>query len=421
MEDAPNVVFADEDGRVLDFEPLSMVARSGDYLVPVGGKDVIPMPRGSLLYVLKDRHPVGLDRKTGEIVVMDENPFKRGSPAFAVAIFLPAAYTQTYLAAWENVDGASILPFFSYTACGWRKDGFVTTAMRTDGSRRQDPDTLNMEKVKRGIEKWKKMFPKNRLVRHLEHCALVYGCPAAINMFQSREEAPLPTSPSCNARCVGCISYQDKGFPPSPQQRISFIPTPEEIAEVALFHIENVEKPVVSFGQGCEGEPLLAGDVIEKAIQMIRRKTDKGTINLNSNASLPDVVARLADVGLDSLRISMNSARERSYKSYFRPTYDFGALLNSSLEMKKRDRFVSLNLFVFPGVTDAPREADTLRRFVRHARIDMIQWRNLNIDPDLYLVTLDQKFPPGIGVARLIEEMPVRRGYFNPYLSKLYE
>jgi len=420
MKDAPSVVFADDSGKVFDFEPLAMVARSADYLIPVEDKDVIPMPEGSCLYVLKDRHPIGIDRETGEIVVVDENPFRKGSPAFAVAVFLPAAYTQTYLAAWAKTDRATILPFFSYTACGW-KQGFVTTAIRTDESRRQDPDTFDMEKVRSGIERWKSIFPRNRLVQHLVHCALVYGCPAALNMFQAREEAPLPTSPSCNASCVGCISHQPEGFPPSPQERISIVPSPEEIAEVALYHIENVEMPVVSFGQGCEGEPLLAGDIIERAIQKIRKKTDKGTINLNSNASLPDVVARLADAGLDSLRISMNSARERSYNAYFRPGYDFNALLLSSLEMKKRDRFVSINLFVFPGVTDAPKEVDGLKRFLSHARVDMIQWRNLNIDPDLYLDTLGQKFPPGLGVARLIEGMPIKRGYFNPYLSKLDE
>jgi len=31
----------------------------------------------------------------------------------------------------------------------------------------------------------------------------------------------------------------------------------QEIAEVALAHIRQVKKSVVSFGQGCEGDPLL--------------------------------------------------------------------------------------------------------------------------------------------------------------------
>jgi hypothetical protein len=48
----------------------------------------------------------------------------------------------------------------------------------------------------------------------------------------------------------------------------------------------------------------------------------------------------------------------------------------------------------------------------------MIQWRNLNIDPDLYLETLGQTLPAGIGIRRLIDEIPVRRGYFNPFVTR---
>jgi hypothetical protein len=48
----------------------------------------------------------------------------------------------------------------------------------------------------------------------------------------------------------------------------------------------------------------------------------------------------------------------------------------------------------------------------------MIQWRNLNIDPDLYLETLGQKLPAGIGIRALIERIPIRRGYFNPSVPR---
>jgi hypothetical protein len=117
------------------------------------------------------------------------------------------------------------------------------------------------------------------------------------------------------------------------------------------------------------------------------------------------------------MRISMNSPRPETYAAYFRQGYGFDALSKSAYEMKKRDRFVSINLFVFPGVTDAPKEAQALREFVSSNGIDMVQWRNLNMDPDAYLDILGQKFPAGIGMRRLIEEIPVRRGYFNPYLG----
>jgi pyruvate-formate lyase-activating enzyme len=416
IEHMPHLVFADSKGNIMDFPGLAMVGRSGDYFLPIAEPDTITLPKGAQLYVLPGRQPVGLDRQTGEIVVLRENPYDGSCPIYAVSAFLPAAHTQTYIASWERSPDASELPLFAYTALGWN-DGFVTTAMRTDPSRRQDPDMFDKEKVSNGVMQWKAEFPNNRLVDHLSNCALCYGCPAALNLFQGREEAPLPVSPSCNASCVGCISKQSSDRPPSPQDRILFVPSPEEIAEVALKHIETVLEPVVSFGQGCEGEPLMAGDTIRDAIVLIRKNTSRGTINLNTNASLPHMVAELAEAGLDSMRISMNSPRENTYKAYFRQAYNFEALAMSALEMKKRDRFVSVNLFVFPGLTDAPKEVEALIRFIDSTGVDMVQWRNLNMDPDVYLEKIGQKLPAGIGIRRLIESIPVRRGYFNPFLG----
>ena len=416
--DSPSLIFADAKGNIMDFEPLAMAGRTWDYIEPPEVSDLIPMPKGSQLYVLPDRHPVGFDRETGELVVLDENPFEPGTPAYAVSVFLPAAYSQTFIAAWRKNKGACVLPLFPYTAVGWHGENFAAAGVRVDDSRRQDPEMFDNEKIRLGIAEWRKDLPENRLVRHLSNCAECYGCPAALNLFQGREEAPLPTSPACNAQCIGCISLQEKCGPPSPQQRINFIPTPAEIAEVALRHIHAVNEPVVSFGQGCEGEPLLVADVIKKAIILIRKNTSKGTINLNSNSSLPDKIAGLADVGLDSLRISMNSPKEATYLKYFRPNYTFEALKQSALEMKNRGKFVSLNLFVFPGLTDAMREVKALKRFISETGIDMIQWRNLNMDPDAYIEALDLKLEPGIGIKNLIESLPLRRGYFNPYIPK---
>ncbi|HDP25284.1 MAG TPA: radical SAM protein [Deltaproteobacteria bacterium] len=412
----PNLVFADAKGNIMDFEGLAMVGRSGDYFYPMPCEETIELPRGSQLYVLPKRHPVGFDRHTGEMVVLTRNPYDESQQIFAVATFLPAAYTQTYLASWERRSDSSELPFFAYTALGWH-DGFVATGIRTDPSLRQDPNTFHHDRIRQGIRAFTELFPDNRLVEHLQHCAMVYECPAALNLFQDREEAPLPASPFCNARCVGCISKQDPCRPPSPQQRIDFIPSPQEIAEVALKHIFSAQNPVVSFGQGCEGEPLLVADTLRDAIRLIRKETSKGVINLNTNASLPEKVAELADAGLDSMRISMNSARRSTYEAYFQPSYDFDALFRSAQEMKRRERFVSINLFVFPGLSDAPKEVEALKRFVSDAKIDMIQWRNLNIDPDHYLDTIGQKLPAGMGIPRLIHEIPVRAGYFNPYLD----
>jgi len=261
-------------------------------------------------------------------------------------------------------------------------------------------------------------------VQHLGKCCLTYGCPAARNYFLGRWEAPLPTSPICNARCVGCISLQPAGSCSATQDRIRFVPTAEEIAEVAIAHLQTAEHAIVSFGQGCEGEPLLQAPVIEEAIHLIRRKTEHGTINLNSNASLPQAVERLAQAGLNSLRVSLNSAQESLHSRYYRPVgFTLADVKKSIRVMKEADRFVSLNYFIQPGVTDSREEFEALTNLVETYRPDLIQLRNLNMDPEWYLQTLDfhsTESPMGMRtwLLKLQKRFPtLRLGYFNPFLS----
>jgi MoaA/NifB/PqqE/SkfB family radical SAM enzyme len=281
---------------------------------------------------------------------------------------------------------------------------------------------MDMSSVKKNADRFIELFPDNRLVRHLKCCALSYGCPNAKNFFLHRYEAPLPVSPSCNASCAGCISYQS-GPCPVAQPRIKFVPTPEEISEVALFHIENTKKPLVSFGQGCEGEPLLCAGVIEKAIRLIRSKTSNGTINMNTNGSSPESVARLFDAGLDSVRVSLNSARERYYRAYYRPKgYTFTDVARSVDIAKRRKKFVSLNYLAMPGFTDSKGEFKAFREFLRRHGVDMIQWRNLNYDPIRYFDELEINIRSSdmLGIKEIIKllrkEFPdLKMGYFNSH------
>jgi len=179
---------------------------------------------------------------------------------------------------------------------------------------------------------------------------------------------------------------------------------------------------VVSFGQGCEGEPLLQGRVLEKAILLLRRYTPRGTINLNTNASLPDTVERLGRAGLDSMRVSLASAREHYYQAYFRPKgYGLQDVKESIVRLKRQGRFVSLNLFIFPGLTDEQEEYEALEEIVALG-VDFIQLRNHAIDPLWYLKRIGFS-PTGrvLGIKRLVSRLSqrfprLRFGYFNPPL-----
>ena len=98
----------------------------------------------------------------------------------------------------------------------------------------------------------------------------------------------------------------------------------------------------------------MAGEAIEEAIKIIRQKTEKGVINLNTNASKPEVVKRLFKAGLNSIRVSINSAQEKYYSRYYKPQgYKFNDVLKSIKIAKGAGGFVSLNYLVIPGFTDS--------------------------------------------------------------------
>jgi molybdenum cofactor biosynthesis enzyme MoaA len=269
-----------------------------------------------------------------------------------------------------------------------------------------------------------KRFPRNRLVQHLvDNCVYRYGCPAARNFVMERWECPVPTSPTCNADCVGCISKQPEASGVcASQERLSFVPTVEEIIEFTVLHLETAPRAVISFGQGCEGEPLLVGDIIEQAIRAIRKRTTQGIINLNTNASRPDVVERLCQAGLDSIRVSLNSAQRSLYTTYYNPrNYTFDDVLESMRIVRKFDCWISINYLVFPGLTDHPEEVAALETIVEETGINMIQARNMNIDPDWYIdiLSLYDLSADAMGVrawiAHIRQRFPwIKFGYFNP-------
>jgi len=419
-------VVADSGGRIFDLPGYAAVGMAGEYLAPLTRGQTIGMPFGGELMYLPDRIPILFNRASGELEEVPENPHSTGEPIYPVAAFNSPGHVITRVSAYRERPRARYLPLFSYGAVGWQGGKFRPAAIVVDREPRQDLRRMPPAEVRAGVRLLRKRMPENRLRLHLETCALHYGCPAGKNFFLGRYEAPLPTAVTCNARCLGCLSLQKHSGFSCTQERIAFTPASGEIAEVALFHIDRVKKAVVSFGQGCEGEPLSAARVIEPAIREIRARTGRGTINLNTNASLPDAVGRLCDAGLDSIRVSMNSVRRECYEAYFRPKgYTFADVLRSIDTAIAKGKFVSINYLNSPGFTDTPEEAEAFLAFMEDHPIHMIQWRNLNFDPIRYWMAMDAVAPLGepIGMEDLIQGIrssyPILKfGYFNPPKEK---
>ena len=420
MNQSPYLLYSDGKGNIFEDTSLYAVGRAGWDAFPVAPEDWIELPDGGNLYELPGRKGIGIDVQTGDMRLCNKG--------WAVAAFIPPAHTGLYLAAYETSADAPTLPLFCYTAAAWLDDKFYVTAVRIEKDIRQECAGYDKTQIDIGTQNLLKAYPHNRLVKHLmDNCCQTYTCPAVRNFALGRWECPVPSSPACNANCIGCISFQPQEESiVSTQDRLTFKPTAEEIVEFTVPHLETAPFPIVSFGQGCEGEPLLMWETIREAIIEIRKHTSKGSININTNGSMPKAVKALCEAGLNSIRVSTNSAQKSIYEPYYRPNnYQFEDIIESLKVMNSYGGWTSINYFVFPGMTDSEAEYEALRKLIKETGLKMIQWRNFNIDPDWYLgkigVTETGEF---MGVKQLQdlirEEFPdLKYGYFNPPIERI--
>jgi pyruvate-formate lyase-activating enzyme len=389
-------LLAGPDGQVEDVPGLRGLARSGcEFRVPTTD-ELIPLPDGADLQLLPDRQAVALDDDGCEVVL----------DGLAVAARLPLGFTRTLLPAFEEPEeGVGYLPFFGYTAVFARGDELLCAALRTEENPHWDPNEYHKPELSEKIGLLKEQFPDNRILDQLEVCALEYGCYNAQNIFMHRWEGAVTVSPACNAQCRGCISLQPEDLPPSPQERFKFKPLVEEIVELGTHHLTSPDA-IFSFGQGCEGEPLLAGDAIAEAVARLSGIQGRGTIHLNSNASLPDKMEKIVAAGLDSLRVSTNSVLPRVYEAYYQPRrYKFDAVRECTRLAGDAGCHISLNLLMMPGWVDAQEEVDALVEFINELGVSMIQLRTLNIDPNFYAAHVPIPEGKAIGIPALLKRL----------------
>lgn len=420
LSHSPYLLYSDSKGNIFEDTTLYATGRSGWDALPVPDEEWIELPEGGSLYELPGRRGIGIDVTSGEMRLCEKG--------WAVAAFVPPAHTGLYIAAYETGANAPTLPLFCYTATGWQENKFYVAAVRIEKDIRQESAGYDKEKIEIGAANLLNAYPHNRLVKHLmENCCRTYNCPAARNFSLGRWECPVPVSPACNANCIGCISFQPQEETiVSTQDRLTFKPTAEEIVEFTVPHLESAPYPIISFGQGCEGEPLLMWETIRDAIIEIRKHTSKGSININTNGSMPDAVKLLCEAGLNSIRVSTNSARREIYMPYYRPNnYVFEDIVESLKVVNSFGGWTSINYFVFPGMTDSVAEYEALRKLISETGLKMIQWRNFNIDPDWYLGKIGvTDTGECLGVKQLQEliheEFPdLKYGYFNPPMERI--
>jgi pyruvate-formate lyase-activating enzyme len=368
---AIGLAYCDAKGRIY-FDERSRPLADGGIVREPTREELIPAPLGAVPMILPGRHPL-----------TDTGPESR---RFALSAILPAGYTRLLVPAYAKERNAPALPLFGYTFACVVKDELYVAAMKTDESEDWRPRAFGEGELEGILDRRLAGDPTNRVLRQVALCSREYGCFTAQNVFLERGEAALPVSPKCNARCVGCISEQEpEALLPSPQLRIVDEMSAAELARVAIHHLERVDDGIVSFGQGCEGEPLLRSIAIAQAIETIRASRDNGTINLNTNGSMPSALERCIDAGLQAVRVSLNSFRPAVYAAYYRPIgYELDDVLASIALAVRRGLRVSLNLLTHPGISDDSDEIAAMEAFLREVPVAMVQTRTLNIDPEWY-------------------------------------
>jgi pyruvate-formate lyase-activating enzyme len=386
---AVGLAYCDRGGRIFYDESVTPLADGGVVREARAG-ELIAAPTGTVPMVLPERRPLAAQGAQHR--------------RHALAAALPAGFTRLLVPAYDAEPSAPALPLFGYTFACVVDDRLHVAAMKTDESEDWSPRAFAEDELESILERRVETDPNNRALAQLALCSRAYGCFTAQNVFLERGEAALPVSPRCNARCIGCISEleADAGIP-SPQQRVRYEITAEELARIAIHHLERVEDGIVSFGQGCEGEPLLRATTVAQTIELVRKARANGTINVNTNGSLSKSLQRCIDAGLDAARVSLNSFRPRIYAAYYRPIgYDLNDVLESVRLCVDRGLRVSLNLLTHPGITDDEEEIAAMRAFLRETTVAMIQTRTLNIDPAWYFAAAGRPRNP-LGMRYAIE------------------
>lgn len=456
-----------ETGRVYEHPTLELALDTGLDVVRPGKKDLMEVPEGWDLMAMPGTLPIGYDPTTGGFVpvrelTVDDDDGKRTFKPCAVGVHPPPGFVRTHHPAAEYLDTTHIdeklkrsgagrltiyeekndvieppkqtggdgdsrpgLPLWAYTAVGFGKRGPVAALFQGDETSRWSPDLFYQPDLKALVDKRLAADPDNRVLKQIAGCATDYLCCCAQNVFYGRWEGAVPIAPACTAACLGCLSKDPEWGTPVPQKRLKFSPTPEEISRVMATHLESADEPMMSFGQGCEGEPTMNGPVLVESVRLTRERTKRGVININTNGSRPEVVRQAAKAGASALRVSLNTFDPEMYTAYYRPAdYTFETVMETFRVGRDEGMFISINLLIWPGWTDRMAEVDAISALVEDGCLHMVQLRNLCVDAGHFRTVLPPREKRGmlIGMRPFALELhrrhpKLRFGTFNPRLA----
>ena len=134
----------------------------------------------------------------------------------------------------------------------------------------------------------------------------------------------------------------------------------------------------------CAGEAK-ASEVAEW-IAAVRHQTTQGELQLAAPAATPEAVRDWCRAGLNRLHLTLNSAREAYYQTFYRPQgYRFELLTGALHTAASLGARIDLTYQTFPGLTDHPVEMKALEDLLREFPVEALHLTNLAIDPEWYM------------------------------------
>lgn len=366
-------IHTDRTGRIVVAADYGAAAQAGG---PARAfEQGIPLPPLAKVVPLPDRDALGIDRLG--------RPRSLGAGRWAVAAILGPGHLRTRLPAYIGRDDAAPLEAQGYAAVAAGVDGTLIVAAVPTGER-PAPAAPTEAVLAAAITAGLRAHPSSAALRQLARRARELEDAGSAALFLGQGDGLLPV--------VG--------------ERI----TGADLAEIAIAHLA-AGGSGVTFGLTGDPDPLVRPRVVADAAGRIRSAVPTARIAVRSNAAAPAAIARVAEAGVDTLVVSLTSARPETYER-LRPDRDirWPEVRGGIRQAVASGLSVTIELLVLPGLTDRAEEADALVALLRELPSgSRVRLRDLAADPYLVLRANPGSQPLGVEVllARLRAEAPL--------------
>ena len=112
-----SALVADAGGEVIELEGYAATGMAGREIRPLLPGETKPMPYGSEVMLLPDRHPVLYNTERRCLEILTENPYVPNDPIYPVSVFNSPGYAVTQTCAYRQPEDAPPLPAFFLWRC----------------------------------------------------------------------------------------------------------------------------------------------------------------------------------------------------------------------------------------------------------------------------------------------------------------